>query len=86
MSPSGNWPEEGRENLNQQRRIDLSFFKNVPIHNSTRLQLRAEIFNLTNIPSFATPNANFGTAGFGSITSPGNAIARQMQFADKLLF
>ncbi len=57
-----------------------------PIHSSTRLQLRAEVFNITNTPSFATPNANFGTAGFGSITSTGNAIPRQMQFAAKLLF
>ena len=69
-----------------QRRIDLSVFKNLTIHNATRLQLRAEVFNVTNIPSFASPNANFGTAGFGSITSTGNAIPRQMQFAAKLLF
>ena len=78
----------GRNTLHgpPQRRIDLSLFKNVPIHNNTRLQLRAEVFNITNTPSFATPNANFGTAGFGSITSTGNAIPRQMQFAAKLLF
>jgi outer membrane receptor protein involved in Fe transport len=69
-----------------QRRIDLSVFKNVDLHGSTRLQLRAEAFNVTNIPSFANPNLNFGTAGFGSITSTGNAIPRQLQFAAKLLF
>jgi hypothetical protein len=44
------------------------------------------VFNITNTPSFATPNANFGTAGFGSITSTGNSIPRQMQFAVKVLF
>ena len=78
----------GRNTLHgpPQRRIDLSLFKNLPIHNTTKLQLRAEVFNITNIPSFATPNANFGTAGFGSITSTGNAIPRQMQFAAKVLF
>jgi hypothetical protein len=78
----------GRNTLHgpPQRRIDLSVFKNLTIHNATRLQLRAEVFNVTNIPSFASPNANFGTAGFGSITSTGNAIPRQMQFAAKLLF
>ena len=69
-----------------QRRIDLSVFKNVPLSATTRLQLRAEVFNVTNIPSFAAPNSAFGNAGFGSITSTGNAIARQMQFAAKLLF
>lgn len=78
----------GRNTLHgpPQRRIDLSLFKNLTIHNATRLQLRAEVFNVTNIPSFVSPNANFGTAGFGSVTSTGNAIPRQMQFAAKLLF
>ena len=78
----------GRNTLHgpPQRRIDLSLFKTFPIHNATRLQLRAEVFNVTNLPSFATPNANFGTAGFGSITSTGNSIPRQMQFAAKVLF
>jgi hypothetical protein len=69
-----------------QRRIDLSLFKNFEVWAATRLQLRAEAFNVTNIPSFASPNLNFGTAGFGSITSTGNAIPRQIQFAAKLLF
>jgi hypothetical protein len=78
----------GRNTLHgpPQRRIDLSLFKNLPLSATMRLQLRAEVFNITNLPSFATPNANFGTAGFGSVTSTGNAIARQMQFAAKLLF
>ena len=78
----------GRNTLHgpPQRRIDLSIFKNVALSAAERLQLRAEIFNVTNLPSFAAPNSNFGTAGFGSITSTGNAIPRQMQFAAKLLF
>jgi hypothetical protein len=69
-----------------QRRIDLSLFKNFGLSGATHLQFRAEAFNVTNIPSFANPNLNFGTAGFGSITSTGNAIPRQIQFAAKLLF
>jgi hypothetical protein len=69
-----------------QRRIDLSLFKNVEMTGAARLQLRWEIFNVFNTPSFAAPNSAFGTAGFGSITSTGNAIPRQMQFAVKLLF
>ena len=60
--------------------------QNVGMPHNARLQLRAEIFNVTNIPSFASPNANLGTAGFGSITSTGNAIPREMQFAAKFLF
>jgi hypothetical protein len=34
----------------------------------------------------ANPNLNFGTAGFGSVASTGNAIPRQIQFAAKLFF
>jgi len=69
-----------------QRRIDLSLFKNLALTGSTRLQLRFEAFNVTNTPSFANPNSAFGTAGFGSVTSTGNAIQRQVQIAAKLLF
>ena len=68
------------------RRIDLSVFKNVELAGQARFQLRAEIFNLFNTPSFANPNGALGTGGFGSITSTGNNIPRQMQFAAKLLF
>ncbi len=67
-------------------RIDLSLFKNVALNGPWRLQLRAEIFNIFNTPSFANPAAALGNAGFGSITSTGNNIPRQMQFAAKLLF
>jgi hypothetical protein len=68
------------------KRFDFSFFKNLEVTSSVRLQLRAEIFNLFNTPSFSNPNAALGTAGFGSITSTGNNIPRQMQFAVKMLF
>jgi len=67
-------------------RFDLSLFKNVALTGPWRLQLRAEIFNVFNTPSFANPAAALGNAGFGSITSTGNNIPRQMQFAAKLLF
>ena len=68
------------------KRIDFSMFKNLSVNDQTRIQLRAEIFNLFNTPSFANPASAFGNAGFGTITSTANNIARQMQFAVKLLF
>jgi hypothetical protein len=61
-------------------------FKNLPLSDQVRLQLRWEIFNLFNTPSFANPASAFGNAGFGTITSTGNNIPRQMQFAVKVLF
>ena len=69
-----------------QRRLDLSFIKNMRQAGSRSLQLRVEIYNITNTPSFQPPDANFGSTTFGSISSTGNAIPRQTQFALKYLF
>jgi len=69
-----------------QRRIDLSVFKEFATGASTRLQLRYEVYNLTNIANFQNPNSQLGSPAFGSISSTGNSTPRQMQFAAKLLF
>lgn len=68
-----------------QRRLDVSLFKDVPVRGA-RLQLRVECFNITNTPSFANPNAALGSSSFGTVTSTGNSIPRQLQFAAKLVF
>jgi len=69
-----------------QRRLDLSLFKRVPLRGDTQLQLRAEVYNVTNTPSFAPPGSALGTPTFGRISSIGNSIARQMQFAVRYVF
>lgn len=66
------------------RRMDLSIFKQFPVREKTRVEFRAEIFNLTNTPAFsmpgiAGPSGSGGaapgatdftnTANFGKITS-----------------
>jgi hypothetical protein len=43
-----------------------------------------EAFNLFNTPNFNNPNATFGTANFGRITSA--LSMRQMQLGAKILF
>jgi hypothetical protein len=48
--------------------------------------LRYEVYNVTNTPSFQNPVNTLGSANFGSLTTTGLAIPRQMQFAAKLLF
>jgi hypothetical protein len=63
----------------------MSLFKNVPIH-AARLQLRFECFNITNTPSFAVPDGALGSSTLGRITSTGNNIPKQFQFAAKYLF
>jgi hypothetical protein len=69
-----------------QRRIDMSFFKDLSVGGSRKIQLRAEVYNLTNFANFYLPDFNFGSSGFGSISSTGNSIPRQMQFGIKYLF
>lgn len=63
---------------------DLSLVKNQAIGGHTRLQFRAELFNLFNRPNVNNPNATFGTATFGQITSADSM--RQVQLGLKLLF
>ena len=66
----------------------MSLFKEVSLGatTSSKLQIRIEVYNVTNTPSFANPNGNLGNAAFGTITSTGNSIPRQMQFGLKLLY
>jgi hypothetical protein len=66
--------------------MDFSIFKDLALGGTRKVQLRAEIYNLLNTPSFGLPDAQFGSTGFGSISSIGNSIPRQMQFGIKYLF
>jgi hypothetical protein len=65
---------------------DMSVFKNIPIHEAMRLQLRVEAFNAFNlitrggVDGNSTNNVNFGT-----IHSIGSG-PRQLQFAGKFYF
>jgi hypothetical protein len=68
-----------------QQHLDLSLFKNFPIHENWQLQFRAESYNITNTPSFGNPNSALGNASFGKISST-VGTPRQMQLALKLLF
>ncbi|MDQ1474565.1 MAG: hypothetical protein QOJ99_6045, partial [Bryobacterales bacterium] len=64
---------------------DMSLFKNFVIREQTRLEFRAEAFNVFNHPQFGLPNQNIGNAQAGMITSTvGNP--RQLQMALRLQF
>ena len=78
----------GRNTLHgpPQRSLAASMFKDIALGATSKLQLRVECYNLTNTPSFANPNGALGNPAFGTITSTGNSIPRQIQFAVKLLF
>jgi hypothetical protein len=68
-------------------RLDLSLFKAFKTSESTRLEFRTEVFNITNTPQFGAPSyTDFtNTATFGRITSlvDGANDPRQIQFALK---
>jgi hypothetical protein len=68
-----------------QRRLDLSLFKDVKMTGPTRLQLRIEAYNVLNAVNYANPNGALGNAAFGTIAST-VGTPRQMQLAVKLLF
>jgi hypothetical protein len=44
---------------------DYAVHRDFPIHESLRLQFRAEMFNVLNHPNFGPPSGQFGTGGFG---------------------
>ncbi|MCU1300726.1 MAG: hypothetical protein JWQ87_1010 [Candidatus Sulfotelmatobacter sp.] len=44
---------------------DFAVHRDFAIHESVRLQFRAELFNVLNHPNFGQPNGFFGTGGFG---------------------
>ena len=66
--------------------VDLSIFKDFPITERAKLQLRAEAFNLPNHPNFRSDslNTSWGSANFGQYSAA--RPSRQLQMALKLIF
>ena len=69
-----------------QRNVDLSIVKFIPLRERTKLEFRTEFFNAFNRVNFATPNNNVMVPlTLGTITSDATC-PRVMQFALKLSF
>ena len=75
------------------RHIDLSLFKDFPIHEQFKLQFRAEAFDITNTPNYYIQNnggngsTQLGNANFGVVSQVDpNYVPRELQFALKLQF
>jgi Carboxypeptidase regulatory-like domain len=78
--------------------MDLAVRREFPIHESMKLQFRAEAFNVFNHPNFGLVDANFGDTTFGQATATLNSSLgilsplyqmggpRSMQLALKLIF
>lgn len=67
-----------------QRTYNFSVFRTFDIKERLKLQYRAEFYNLTNTPTFGSPNGTFTSSAFGTITSASNS--RTIQMALKLTF
>ncbi len=65
-------------------RFDLSLGKKFPITEAKYFEFRAEAFNLTNTPTFQTPNRNITSPTFGELSSAQGE--RNMQLALKFYF
>jgi hypothetical protein len=66
------------------RNLDVAVMRRVPLSVSKALEVRAEIFNLTNTPPLGAPNTTVGGAAFGTISSAGDP--RIVQLAVKVIF
>jgi hypothetical protein len=59
--------------------------KSVRLGEQKRLQVRWEVFNVLNHPSYGLPNTNLLSPDFGTIRST-VSTPRQMQFGVKFIF
>jgi hypothetical protein len=68
--------------------LDLGLIKLIPIKNDMRLQLRVEVFNLTNTPHFALPVLRMSDPAFGKITHTRNSTnfgSTATSFANRMI-
>lgn len=67
------------------KNLDVSFFREFPLVESVKLQLRMDAFNSFNHPVWGVPNYCQNCANFGVVTSTVNN-ARQVQLSGKIVF
>jgi hypothetical protein len=86
LPPTGTFGTMGKGVLRGPNFVDwdMGLFKDIPLNERLRLQLRGEFFNLLNRANFNNPGAIVGGAGFGSIVSAQDP--RISQLALKILF
>jgi hypothetical protein len=66
------------------RNLDIALMRRVSLRAGGALELRGEIFNVTNTPPLGAPNTTVGSAAFGTITSAGDP--RVVQLGLKFIF
>ena len=68
--------------------LDLALVRSFPLHitESTHLNLRAEMYNVTNHTFFAVASSVVGNASFGDVTSSPNYTRRAVQLSARIDF
>jgi hypothetical protein len=68
--------------------LDLSLVRSFPLHiiESSKLEFRAEMYNVTNKTFFALQSAQVGNAAFGAVTTNAAYNRRAAQFSARLSF
>jgi Carboxypeptidase regulatory-like domain/TonB dependent receptor len=66
--------------------IDLSVFKDIPMTERFKLTIRAEVFNLTNTPQFASIGSTQGVGNFGQLLTTVPASNRRSQLGLRISF
>jgi outer membrane receptor protein involved in Fe transport len=67
------------------KNLDASLFREFPVFEAVKLQLRLDSFNSFNHPVWGTPNTCENCANFGVVTST-VSNARQLQLSGKIVF
>jgi hypothetical protein len=65
--------------------IDVSVRREVPIHDSLKLAIQADAFNVVNAVYFGAPNTTLDSTSFGYLTTQANQ-PRKLQFSARLTF
>ncbi|MGC4053801.1 MAG: TonB-dependent receptor [Paludibaculum sp.] len=86
LTQSGQYGSAGRNTVRGPgiANVDLSLLKTIELTERTRLQFRAECFNIANHANFGLPENDISSTNFGRVLSAG--APRLMQFGLKLLF
>jgi hypothetical protein len=64
--------------------VDFNAFKDFPLGERTKIEFRAEFFNLFNHTNFNNPSTNHASTQFGNIS--GSSVPRDIQLAAKVIF
>ncbi len=79
-------PRMSNVRLSKPPAVDPSHFKSFVLHESLKLQFRAESFNLTNTPYFGAPNTSLTSAAFGQVSTAQTNDPRVEQLSLRIEF